>query len=174
MSSILKLSNLKVRGLWSTVQQNMPRNIFNFMIKYLNNSLPTKKNIQKWSLSDSPSCSFCLSPETLQHVVSSCNSYLADGRYTWHHNCVLLFLARSFSSLQKCSFYVDLPFFSSFFITGDSLRPDLAIISPDNTLYLLERTLGFETNIKKIAIVKLLRTSLFCVILIIAIVASTM
>ena len=127
----------------------MPRNIFNFMIKYLNNTLPTKKNLHKWFLSDSPSCSFCLSRETLQHV-SSCNSYLADGRYTWRHNSVLLFLARSFSSLQNCSLYADLPFFSSpSLITGDSLRPDLASISPDNTLYLLELTVGFETNIEK-------------------------
>ena len=55
MSSILKLSNLKVCGLWSTVQQNMSRNIVNFMIKYLNNTLPSKKNLHKWSLSDSPS-----------------------------------------------------------------------------------------------------------------------
>ena len=165
MSSILKLSNLKVRGLWSTVQQNRPRNIFNFMITYLNNTLPTKKNLHKWSLSDSPSSYFCLSPETLQHVVSSCNSYLADGRYIWRHNSVLFFLARSFSSLQNCSLYADLQFFSSpSFITGDSLRPDLALNSPNNTLYLLELTVGFETNIEKIAIVKLLSASLFYVI----------
>ena len=150
MSSILRLSNQKVRGLWSKVQQNMPRNIFNFIIKYLNNTLPTKKNLHKWSLSDSPSCSFCFNPETLQHIVSSCNSYLADGRYTWRHNSVLLFLAKSFSSLQNCLLYADLPFFSSLsLITGDSLRPDLVLISPDNTLYLLELTVGFETNIEK-------------------------
>ena len=149
MSSILNLSNLTVRGLWSTVQQNMPRNTFNFMIKYLNNTIPTKNNRHKWSLLDSPSCSFCPSPETRQHVVSSCNSYLADGRYTWRHNSVLLFLARSFSSLQNCSLYADLSFFSSpSFITGNSLRPDLALISPDNTLYLHELTVGFETNKK--------------------------
>ena len=150
MSSILRLSNQKVRGVWSKVQQIMPRNIFNFMIKYLNNTLPTKKNLHKWSLSDSPSCSFCLNPETLQHIVSSCNSYLADGRYTWRRNSVLLFLARSFFSLQNCLLYADLPFFSSpSLITGDSLRPDLVLISPDNTLYLFELTVGFETNIEK-------------------------
>ena len=101
MSSILKLSNVKVRGLWSTVKQNMHRNIFNFMIKYLKNTLRTKKDLHKWSLSDSPSCSFCLSPEPLQHVVSSCNSYLTDGRYTWSHNSVLLFLGRSFSPFAE-------------------------------------------------------------------------
>ena len=149
MSSILKLSNSNTRRLWSIVQQNMPKNIFSFMIKYLNNTLPTRKNLYKWSLSDSPSCSFCLHPETLQHVVSSCKSYLEDGRYTWRHNSVLLHIANSFSSLQRCRLFVDLPSFPSpSLITGDSLRPDLALISPDNTLYILELTVGFETNIE--------------------------
>ena len=149
MCSILKLSNSNTRRLWSIVQQNMPKNIFNFMIKYLNNTLPTRKNLYKWSLSDSPSCSFCLHPETLQHVVSSCKSYLEDGRYTWRHNSVLLHIANSFSSLQRCRLFVDLPSFPSpSLITGDSLRPDLALISPDNILYILELTVGFETNIE--------------------------
>ena len=149
MSSILRLSNHKTRGLWSTVQQNMPKNIFNFMIKYLNNTLATRKNLFKWSLSDSPSCSFCLHPETLQHVVSSCRSYLEGGRYTWRHNSVLLFIAKSFSSIQHCLVYADLPFFPSpSLITGDSLRPDLTLIAPDNSLYVLELTVGFETNIE--------------------------
>ena len=42
MSYILRLSNQKVRELWSTVQENMPTNIFNFMIKYLKNTLTVK------------------------------------------------------------------------------------------------------------------------------------
>ena len=119
------------------------------MIKYLNNTWPTHKNLYKWSLSDSPFCSFCLHPEKRQHVVSSCKSYLEDGRYTWRHNSVLLSIANSFSSLQRCRLYVDLPSFPSpSLITGDSLRPDLTLISPDNALYILELTVGFETNIE--------------------------
>ena len=50
ISSILKLSNFKGHGLWSTVQQNMPKKIFSFMIKYLNNTMTTRKNLYKWSL----------------------------------------------------------------------------------------------------------------------------
>ena len=122
MSSILKFSNFKVCGLWSIEGQNMPKNIFNFMIKYTNNTLPTKKNLYKWPHSDSPPCSFCLHPEKLQYVVSSCNMYLADSRYTWCHNSILLFLPRSFSSLQRCLLYADLSCFSSpSLVTGDSL-----------------------------------------------------
>ena len=82
MSSMLILSNHKTRGLWSTVQQNIPKNIFSFMIKCPNNTVATLKNLFKWSLSDSPSCYFSLRPETLQRVVSSCRCYLEDDRYT--------------------------------------------------------------------------------------------
>ena len=51
MSNILKFSCQTTSRFWSTVQQNMPRNIFNFSIKYFNNTLPTRKNLCKWSIS---------------------------------------------------------------------------------------------------------------------------
>ena len=149
ISSILKYSFLKATSFWTVVQQNMPKNIFNFTIKYLNNTLATKKNLYKWSLSQSSGCSFCLQSETLQHIVSSCKSYLDHGRYTWRHNSVLLFLAKSFSSLSNYSIYADLPsFLSPSLITGDALRPDLVLISSDKNVYILELTVGFESNLK--------------------------
>ena len=149
ISSILKLTCQKARSFWSTVQQNLPRNIFNLSIKYQNNTLPTRKNLCKWSISQSSTCSFCLQSETLQHVVSSCKSYLDEGRYTWRHNSVLLFLANTFSSLKQCTVYADLPsFLSPCLITGDSLRPDLLLLTEDKILYILELTIGFETNIQ--------------------------
>ena len=81
VSAILTLSDLKACSLWSIVQQNMPKN-FNFTIKYLSNSLPTRKNLHKWFLFNSPSCSLCLQQETFQNILSSCKSYLDNGRYT--------------------------------------------------------------------------------------------
>ena len=149
LSSILKFACNKTNSLWSTVQQSLPRNIFNFSIKYLNNTLPTRKNLYKWSISQSSSCSFCLQSETLQHVISSCSSYLDEGRYTWRHNSVLLFLANTFSSFKQCTVYADLPsFLSPSLITGESLRPDLLLLTKDKLLYILELTIGFETNIQ--------------------------
>ena len=80
--------------------------------------------------------------------MSSCKSYLDNGRYTWRHNSVLLAIAKSLSSLQHCTLFADLPSFASpSLITGESLRPDLVLISRDKTLYLLELTVGFEKNI---------------------------
>ena len=119
------------------------------IIIIFNNTLPTRKNLCKWSISQSSACSFCLQSETLQHVVSSCNCYLKNGRYTWRHNSVLLFLANTFSSLNQISVYADLPsFMSPSLITGDSLRPDLLLLTGKKVLYILELTLGFETNIQ--------------------------
>ena len=149
ISSILKFSCQTTSSFWSTVQQNMPRNTFNFSIKYLNNTLPTRKNLCKWSISQSSACSFCLQSETLQHVISSCKCYLEEGRCTWRHNSVLLYLANTFSSLSPCKVYADLPSFTSpCLITGDSFRPDLLLLTGNSVLYILELTLCFETNMQ--------------------------
>ena len=127
----------------------MTKNIFNFTLKYLNNTLATRKNLSKWSIAQSSACSFCLQSETLQHIVSSCKLYLEHGRYTWRHDSVLNFIAKTFSTLPDCSLYADLPtFLSPSLITGNSLRPDLILITKNKVLYILELTIGFETNIK--------------------------
>ena len=148
-SSILKFTCQKTNCLWSTAQQNLPRNIFNFSMKYLYNTLPTRKNLCKWSIFHSSTCSFCLQSETLQHVVFSCISYLDEGRYTWRHNSVLLYLANKFSSLKQCTVYADLPsFLSPCLITGESHRAHLLLLTENESICILELTVGFETNIK--------------------------
>ena len=87
--------------------------------------------------------------ETLQHIVSSCKSYIDDGRYTWRHNSVLSYLAKSLSSIKNTSLYADLPSFPSPSLnTGDSSRPDLVLVLNNTTVYLLELTFGVESNIK--------------------------
>ena len=45
--------------LWSIAQSALPQNIFNFTIRYLNNSLPTRKNMVTWGQSNDSSCSAC-------------------------------------------------------------------------------------------------------------------
>ena len=103
-----------------------PKNIFNFIVKYINNTLVTKKTLYKCFISNTFACSFCFQSEALQHVVSSCNSYLQDEIYIWRHNSVLLYIAQTLSSVVHCSLFTDLHIFPfSSLITGDSLRPRL-------------------------------------------------
>jgi hypothetical protein len=68
-SSISKFSLPQVNSIWPTCQSKLPKNIFNFTIRYTNNSLPTRKNLQKWGLSSSSECSFCLKPESLLYTL---------------------------------------------------------------------------------------------------------
>jgi small basic protein len=94
-SNIVKNSTLAFNSLWSSVHSKLPKNIFNFSLRYINNSLPTRKNLVKWGLSSSADCSFCFCPESLLHVISGCKTYLDEGRYTWRHDSVLNLIASS-------------------------------------------------------------------------------
>ena len=146
-SSVSKFSLPQVKSIWPTCQSKLPKNIFNFTIRYINNSLPTRKNLQKWGLSSSSECSFCLKPESLLHVVAGCSSYL--DRFTWRHDSILNFIANNLPSEHIRTIYADLSSFSNpSTITGDDYRPDLLILTKDNCLYILELTVGYETNLR--------------------------
>ena len=138
----------KLNSLWSKAQSKLPANIFNFSIKYLNNTLATRKNLHLWNLSTTSDCSFCLQPESLLHIVAGCKKYLNEGRYTWRHDSALSFIAQTLQSIKPAKLYVDLPgYLSPCTITGDSLRLDILLSTADNTLYIIELTVGFETNL---------------------------
>ena len=68
-SSVTKFFLSKLNKMWSTAQSKLPKNIFSFTICYINNSLPTGKNLNRWGISLSPGWTFCLGPESLLHVV---------------------------------------------------------------------------------------------------------
>ena len=81
----MKYSTISFNSIWSSVQSKLPKNVFNFSIRYINNTLPTRKNLLRWGISPTSECTFCLEPETLLHVVAGCKTYLNEGRFTWRH-----------------------------------------------------------------------------------------
>jgi len=146
-SAVISKSLPKINSIWSSVQSNLPKNILNFTVRYINNTLPTRKNLSKWGLATSSDCHFCLKPESLLHVVAGYNNYLNEGRYTWRHDSVLHLIASSLQGVTGTTLYADLPgFISPSVITGDNLRPDLLLAFKNTCLYILELTIGFETN----------------------------
>ena len=77
--------------------------------------------------------------------MGSCSVFLREKRYTWRHNSVLLNTANSIPWDQN----MDLDLFaSSCIISGDEQRPDM-IIKRNNDLWILELSVGFETNLEK-------------------------
>jgi hypothetical protein len=132
--------------LWSTCQSNLPKNIFNFTVRYINNSLPTRQIW--WAISTTSDCTYCLAHETLLHVVAGCQSYLE--RYTWKHDSVLNFLATNLQTVSGSCLYVDLPGYKSpSIITVDCYRPDLLLSTSSGCLYIVEVTDWYESNLEK-------------------------
>ena len=81
------------------------------------------------------------------HVVAGSNSYL--NRFTWRHDSVLNFIANILQPMNFNNLYVDLPgFLNPTIVTGDKYRPDLLLTTKDNCLYILELTVGYETNLR--------------------------
>ena len=148
-SNVMKYSTISFNSIWSSVQSKLPKNIFNFTIRYINNTLPTRKNLHKWGVSTTSECAFCLSPESLLHIVAGCKTYLNEGRFTWRHDSVLNLIASTLKSLNYSNLYVDLPgYLSPSVITGDTLRPDLVLTIENKCIYILELTIGFESNLQ--------------------------
>ena len=80
----------------------------------------------------------------------SSKNYLVQCRYTWRHDSVLNFLVLSFQSVGDYVIYADLPgFINPSAIAGDNLCPDLLLVLPNKGLYILEISMGFESNIRK-------------------------
>ena len=104
---------------------HLPKNIYNFTIRHINNSLPTLKNMARWGLSQSPDCSFCLNPESLLHVVAGCQQYL--DRVTWRHDSILKFIAKSLQPVINVhsSLY---GFLNPSIITGENCRLDFLFL----------------------------------------------
>ena len=135
-SNVIKYSTISLNSIWSSVQSKLPKNIFNFTIRYVNNTLPTQKNLQKWGISTTSECAFCLSPETLLHVVAGCNTYLNEGHFTWRRDSVLNLIASMLKPLNCSKLYADLTgYISPSVVTGDTLRPDL-VLTIENKVYI--------------------------------------
>ena len=47
-TNITNFSLSQLTKIWSASQSNLPKNIFNFTVRYINNSLPTRQNLTRW------------------------------------------------------------------------------------------------------------------------------
>ena len=147
ISSIWKYADSKFINTWSNVISHLPRNIYNFTIRYLNNTLANGTNAKKWGTTNDSTCPFCDKQQTLGHVIGGCQTALTESRFNWRHDSILLHLYKTVNS-QKLQAFVDIDGYPNpSIITDEAYRLDFAILKGDNLL-LLELSVGFETNIK--------------------------
>ena len=100
------------------------KNIYNFCIRYLNNTLPTLKNMVLWNKNQSSLCNACQNIQTLQHVVSACKVHPEEGRCTWRHNSILKAIGDYQASARKdINLFCDIDEYKSpSIITGDQFK----------------------------------------------------
>ena len=90
---------------------------------------------------------FCVKPESLFQVVAGCQQYL--DRFTWRHDSILNFIAKSLQPAINVhsSLYANVDgFLNPSIITSENYRPDLLFLIQSKCLYVLELTVGFESN----------------------------
>ncbi len=99
-----------MHGQWpSQIFQRIPST--SAIDRYINNSLPTGQTLVRWNLSPTSDCHSCLLPESLLHIVAGCQSYLK--RFTWRHDSILNFLAKTLMCVNNSKLFVDLPEYRS-------------------------------------------------------------
>ena len=136
------------------LNQISQKNIFNFTVQYMNNSLLTRQNLTRWGLSTwicfraTSTCSKRLAPETFLHLVAGCQLYLK--RFIWRHVPILYFIATNLQTVNDSRLCVDLQGYKSpSIITSDSYRPGLLLLTSSGVLDIVELTVGFEYNLEK-------------------------
>ena len=77
---------------WNEIRAMEPYRI-SFLLRSVYDLLPTPSNLALWNIRESPNCTLCDKPANLKHVLSSCQTALTGGRYTWRHNRVLTEIA---------------------------------------------------------------------------------
>ena len=65
---------------WNDIWQMAPQRL-SFLIRSTYDQLPSKSNLVKWKKEIDPTCPLCNEkPQTLEHVLSSCKTALANGK----------------------------------------------------------------------------------------------
>ncbi|KAJ7998421.1 hypothetical protein DPEC_G00204760 [Dallia pectoralis] len=59
---------------------NMEGHRIKFLLSSVYDVLPTPTNLQRWKLTEDPSCALCKRPANLEHILSSCRAGLTEGR----------------------------------------------------------------------------------------------
>ena len=88
-------------------------------------------------------------------VMGGCQQYL--DRFTWRHDSILNFIAKSLQPVINVhsSLYANVNgFLNPSVITGENYRPDLLFLIQSKCLYVLELTVGFESNLNNNAVRK--------------------
>ena len=97
----VKAVAMATQGAWTRWEAVTPRNLkwgeilkmeplrLSFLLRSIYDVLPTPVNLKRWKLAEDDRCILCNKRASLEHILSSCNVSLTQGRYRWRHDTVL-------------------------------------------------------------------------------------
>ena len=83
------LDEMEVDASWKGFLYSLPQGTAKFILNASIDTLPTKSNLKLWGKRNNDRCRKCGWKETLNHILSSCEKSLNQGRFTYRHNQVL-------------------------------------------------------------------------------------
>ena len=81
---------------WSDLWRN--EITIRFLIRSVYDILPSPTNLLIWKKTETPLCQLCGKTGSLKHILSSCQTALADGRYRWRHDQILKDIAEAIAA----------------------------------------------------------------------------
>ena len=131
---------------WHKALSRLPRNIYWFVIRYLNNTLANNTNLSKWGLKNFTKRDICDEIQTLGYIVEGCKTALDKKRHNWRHDSTVL--SNFIKTAKNMKIHCDIEgYINPSVITGAENCPDLILIQNKSTIFVIELTVGFETNI---------------------------
>ena len=149
---------------WKSIIYNLPHKVARFLMNALTDTLNTRTNLVRWGKMISDKCKKCNNKETLHHVLNACSIALDEGRYTWRHDNILLYLVETIQKglndldeSVKISTDLNITPWGKTGIstipiqcTQTTLIPDICVYWQDTKkLTLIELSVPFETNVTK-------------------------
>ena len=101
-----KIVGMRQQGAWTKWKSMVKRKItwsdlwrneftIRFLIRSVYDILPSPTNLLIWKKMETPLCQLCGKTGSLKHILSSCQTALADGRYRWRHDQILKDIAEA-------------------------------------------------------------------------------
>ena len=160
-----KLDALQEKSVeWKSIIYNLPHKVARFLMNSLTHTLNTNANLVRWGKMTSAKCNKCNNRETVHHVLNACPVPLDEGRYTWRHDNILLYILETMqkginASNQDVDITSDLKLGSwskqgistvPLQCTQTNLIPDIcALWKNEKKLVIVELSVPFETNTEK-------------------------
>lgn len=105
---------------WNDIWRSESNSV-KFLLRSVFDVLPSPTNLVRWGKREDPFCSLCGRPANLEHILSSCQRALIDGRYRWRHDRILAVMAHHLEkALKKSSNQTQRLTFIDFVRAGES------------------------------------------------------